>query len=518
MIKIYLNRFLKGSFYILFAVLLWIVLKEIDLDRYSSAEFENFRNVLKILFYIYMISIAIGVFLSPKNPSSIISWLMVFVAFPFWGFLMYLFFGRSFNKSISAKRKAKFRTQQFRTNIRAQKGSVKNEVEVNKIMKEYKRLIMLLLNNSESLVYNYNESEIFSDGYQLFDSLIQDILSAKHSINLEYFIIKSDETGNILKDALIKKARDGVEVRILYDGVGSFRLDKEYINELKSHENVKIEPFSPVILPSISRELNYRNHRKIAVIDSKIAYIGGMNIGDEYRGLNTKFKYWKDTHLRIKGEAVVGCQRCFMMDWAFATDEILEEEKFTAPSDVKNYQPMQIAIGGPDTKWESMLQAFISLISGAKENIRIITPYLVPDKSIVDALRTAALSGVNVEIIIPDKPDHFFAYWATRSNIKPLIDSGVKVYEYKRGFIHSKTIVVDESVSTIGSTNLDYRSLEINFEINAFIYDADTAIKLKEIFINDLKESEQIEPRVFAKRPFYQKILEGFGKIVSPLQ
>ncbi len=306
MFKIYLNRFLKGTFYVIVAVILWLILKEIDLDRFSSSEFENFRTVFKILFYIYMISIAISVFLSEKNPSSIISWLMVFVAFPFWGFLMYLFFGKSFNKSLSAKKKAKFKNQRFKTNVRAQKAFIKSDVEVSEIMKEHKRLVTLLLNNSESLIYNYNESQIFTDGYKLFDCLIQDIMSAKHSINLEYFIIKSDKTGEILKKALIEKARDGVEIRVLYDGVGSFRLNSQYIHELNTHNNIQMKAFSPVIIPAISRELNYRNHRKIAVIDGEIAYIGGMNIGDEYRSLNTRFKYWKDTHIKILGDDLEG--------------------------------------------------------------------------------------------------------------------------------------------------------------------------------------------------------------------
>ncbi len=515
--RVSFRSFLRAAMFISLGIISWWTLNYFGMLRISEKDYRSFKLLIKVIFSVYLFTIGVGIFLKNKNPSSTISWLIVFIEFPIWGFLMYLMFGRSFNRERIAKLKAKFRTEKFKTNVKEQQKYIEREIEKNPIIISHKKLAKLLLKNSESLIFKNNKTKVFTCGEKQFQSLIKDIRNAKHHINLEYFIIKDDKTGVALKNALISKAQQGVEVRVLYDAVGSFRLKNKYIQKMKKY-GIKFEPFLPVLFPTFGRELNYRNHRKIVVVDGSIAYIGGMNIGDEYRGINPRFESWRDTHMRIEGDAVAACQRCFMMDWAFATGEFLSEDKYIRTSPVNYYQPMQIAICGPDTKWESIMQAFLSLISSAHDNIRITTPYLIPDKSIMDALKTAALSGVNVEIIIPAKPDHFFAFWATRSNLKPLVESGVKVYQYTKGFIHSKTIVIDSAITTIGSTNLDYRSMELNFEINAFIYDEDMARTMEKIYVEDLAKAERITLQELKDRPFYHRIFEAFGKIVSPLQ
>jgi cardiolipin synthase len=270
--------------------------------------------------------------------------------------------------------------------------------------------------------------------------------------------------------------------------------------------------------PIFGRELNYRNHRKITVIDGKVGYIGGMNIGDEYRGHSEQLGYWRDTHMRLYGEGVMGLQHYFLMDWAFVSHQLLVDEDYLAIDHPDEEALVQVAASGPDTDWEIILQAYFTMIATAKTRIWITTPYLVPEDSVMSGLITAALSGVDVRIIIPSKPDHFLVYWATRANLENLLRSGVKIYTYEKGFIHSKTMIVDHGVASVGTANLDIRSLEINFEINAFLYGEKEIKQLSDDFEEDLCDSIQIEYVDYLQRSRGQRVLEAIGRLVSPLQ
>ena len=358
---------------------------------------------------------------------------------------------------------------------------------------------------------------VLTNGLSKFNRLFSAIRAAKDHVHLEYFIIKEDVIGNELRDLLIEKAAEGVRIRVIYDDVGSVELSKKFIMSLKN-AGVEVYAFFKVPLPIFTRDLNYRNHRKIAIVDGNVGFVGGLNIGDEYIGSSDKFEFWRDTHLEIRGEAVYSLQTIFLNDLNYVSGQDVQGARFYPEIDVVKTSLVQIAASGPDSEWKCILQAFYKMISNAVDKIWITTPYLVPEESIMMGLKTAALSGIDVKIIIPSQPDHFFVYWASQANIQKLLEAGVKIYRYKNGFIHSKIMIVDRLAATVGTANLDIRSMEINFEVNAFLYDVDVIARLEEDFLQDLEESVLYDLEVFKKRKLHHKFLEAMGRLVSPLQ
>jgi cardiolipin synthase len=495
-------------------VLLFVLAKRARL--FDWEDFVFFRSVLKGGLSLYVFILGFYIFYDNRNPHKTISWLLILVASPLLGFFFYLIFGRSFRKRKISQTKHIFtrNTMEKWAGIQVAMVDVIGVFNRNLVSK---RLVNLLLNNSKSPFFLRNRIAIYKDGDSFFEMFLQDIQEAKHHIHMEYFIIRNDHIGNIVKDLLIKKAQEGLEVRLIYDSVGCWRLSKTYLNALKEG-GVQVFPFLPMVFPIFGRELNYRNHRKITVIDGKIGYIGGMNIGDEYRGHSKHLGFWRDTHMRLYGEGVMGLQHYFLMDWAFVSHQLLIDEEYLAIEHPDEEALVQIAASGPDTDWEIILQAYFTMIATAKTRIWITTPYLVPEDSVMSGLVTAALSGVDVRIIIPSKADHFLVYWATRANLEKLLRSGVKIYTYEKGFIHSKTMIVDHGVASVGTANLDIRSLEINFEINAFLYGENEIKQLSDDFEGDLKDSTQIEYEEYLKRSRGQRVLEAIGRLVSPLQ
>lgn len=478
--------------------------------------FGQFASLFRVSFNLLLLFTGITIFMKSEDPSVTISWLIVLITLPVLGFLMYLIIGRSFRKERKSKAKKELNTKYMEEDMLFTSEVVKytkfhNNGNINS------RLVTLLQNNSTAPLCINNDSKIYTDGNIQFEDMINDIKSARSHINVEYYIIKDDETGRAFMSSLCERLKAGVRVRLIYDDVGSMRLDDSFFNEFKRLGG-EAHPFLPVMFPAMTRSLNYRNHRKICVIDGCTAYIGGMNIGDEYRGRNLYFKFWRDTHMRIVGDSVRYIDRCFALDWLFVSNKEIEEKALCSPEDVKNVSPMQIVSSGPDSEWESIMQAFLLMISSAEKSIKITSPYFVPEKSIIDALKTAALSGVEVDIIIPDKPDHFFVFWATRANIQTLLEAGVTIHEYTGGFIHSKMIVVDGVIASVGTANFDMRSLRLNFEINAFIYDAELAGEVERCFDEDLKNSTPIKLDAYNQRGFKYKVLESVGRLVSPLQ
>ncbi len=479
-------------------------------------DLQTFSTLMKGLLSLYLFGIGFFIFYENPNPHRTLAWLLVLMAFPILGFIFYLSFGRSFRKRKISETKRLFMRSALDKRADVQAAMVPI-VETFSAHLVNERLVHLLLNNSNSPFFLHNEIDIYPDGDAFFNALLADIRQAKHHIHLEYYIVRHDRIGLELQEALLERHRAGVEVRFIYDSVGCWRLSKAYIETFK-RGGVACYAFLPMAFPIFGRELNYRNHRKLTIIDGSIGYIGGNNIGDEYRGMNPTMGYWRDTHLRISGEAVMGLQHHFLMDWAFVSHELLVEREYLNIAETTKQSLVQIAASGPDTDWEIIAQAYFSMIATAKWRIWINTPYLVPDDSIMMGLETAALSGVDVRIIIPEKPDHLLVYWATRANLEKLLKAGVKIYRYQKGFIHSKTLIVDASVASVGTANLDFRSLEINFEINAFLYGADEITKLSEAFALDLEDSVEVDYQTHCARSKGQRVLEALGRLVSPLQ
>ncbi len=484
----------------------------------SVSNFDIIIGYIGSVFTLYTVFIAALIFMENKDPSKTVAWLLILFLVPIIGFIFYLFLGQNVRKKAMFKKKKGRDFAYFEYIASIQREAIKDKALFEGDESFVKRrLISLILNSAKAPFTVNNSSIILTNGEETYDAIMNAINSAKEHIHLEYFIIKDDQIGSKVKKVLIEKARQGVKVRIIYDSVGSWRLGKDYIEDMKE-VGIEIHPFLPVYFPVLSRELNYRNHRKIIVIDGKIGFLGGLNIGDEYLGKNSYLGFWRDTHLKIEGEAVYGLQNIFLMDWLFVTKEKIEFNSCYFPKlEYYGEQLIQITGSGPDSDWESIMQAYFSIISSAEDRIWINTPYLVPDESIMMALKTAALSGIDVQIIIPNKPDHKTVFWASMANVEELLRAGVKIHKYTKGFTHAKLLMVDGVAASIGTANLDIRSFLLNFEVNAFIYDKEIVYRLEKDFLIDIEDSVEISIEEHLKRPLIEKVKESTGRLLSPL-
>lgn len=475
-------------------------------------------TVTAILVLNIFLAIAL-IFLERRDATSTWAWLMVLFFIPFIGFFIYLMLGRRFREK-----------HLFRWEGRSKIGIdqlIKYQIEAiedntldfrHKETKKHKDMINLHLRNNDAVLTQDNDVQVFNDGAAKFSALIDDLENAKDHIHFQYYIIRLDNLGKRLLDVLIQKAKQGVQVRLLYDDMGSRSVHKRHFKELIRHGG-QVEAFFPSILPLINPRLNYRNHRKIVVIDGRIGYIGGFNVGDEYLGLKKRFGYWRDTHLRIEGSALHPIQTRFILDWnqASANQDIEYNDIFFPIIPQKGTVSMQIVSSGPDSEWEQIKDGYLKMIFRAEKYIYIQTPYFIPDISFLDALRIACLSGVDVRIMIPNKPDHIFVYWATYANVGNLLKAGAKIYIYENGFLHSKQIVIDDEVSTVGTANIDVRSFKLNFEVNAFIYDRDKSHELAELFEQDMLLSTELTSDIYNRRSTIIKLKESIANLISPI-
>ncbi|WP_309485101.1 cardiolipin synthase [Alkalibacter rhizosphaerae] len=473
---------------------------------------------LSLVLVINIILTFIIIFLERKNPQSTYAWLLLLWMIPAVGFVFYLFFSQNLTRRKIFKISS---TERALTNtiIQQQKRDLtEQDKEMNDITWDnYGDMIQFHQNLSDAIYTDDNRVEIFTDGEEKFSTLLKDIAEAKDHIHMQYFIFKSSSLADRIMEALKAKALQGVEVRLLFDDMGAIFLKRIDFQDLKD-SGVKVARFFPSRIKYINLKANYRNHRKVTVIDGKIGYIGGFNVGDEYLGLDLKMGYWRDTHLRLEGSAVYELQVRFFMDWRASHGEELVLNSHFMPDIEKNGEVgLQIVSSGPDDPNEQIKQGYLKMIHAAKSYIFIQTPYFVPDQSILEALRIAAKSGVDVRIMIPNKPDHLFVYWATFSYVGELLGYGAKIYVYDNGFLHAKTIVVDDQVASVGTCNFDIRSFSLNFEVNAFIYDQNVCYKLKEIFIEDMKKSIRINENRYKSRPVTMKIKESISRLFSPI-
>lgn len=502
------------------AIIAFIAIVAIFFFEVHIIDFFNFLgSMISRFFVLYAVIVAIVIFLDNEDPYKTVSWILVLLMLPYIGIVFYILFGKNVNpKRIAIRKRESDKTNDERV-AESQLDMIDyfNLTNGDSRSKRYAKVVKLLLNNSQSLISINNDVEVLTNGVQTFSRILRALNEAKETIHLEYFIIKNDQLGNKIKDILIKKSHEGLTVRVIYDAVGSWKLGKQYKQELID-AGVLLYPFYPVAFPLITRELNYRNHRKIIIVDGNIGFLGGLNIGDEYLGKNKELGFWRDTHLQIIGESVISLQKIFINDWKFVSNETLDHPNLFKKSDFVGNCLLQIASSGPDSNWKNIHQAYFTLITTAREKIWIETPYLVPDDSLRMALKTAAISGIDVRIIIPNKPDHFFVYWASRDNIEGLLEAGIKIYTYERGFIHSKILLVDGLAASVGTANMDIRSFGINYEVNAFIYGEKTIQRLEEDFLLDLVDSKRVDYEEHLRRGIMDKTKEALGRLVSPMQ
>lgn len=469
--------------------------------------------LLNILLAVFVI------FIERRDASATWAWLLILFFLPIIGFIIYLFLGRQlksdnfYNLSQDEQSYQKHQVQKQMEQMEQRKVEGKTLAG-----DKYEQLLEMNLRASKSLISLNNRSLVLHDGKEKFRMLIEDINQAKEEINLQYYIIQRDSLGKKLLGALVERAKAGVKVRVLYDAVGSKSLKHKDFRELEEN-NGEVSVFFPNVLGIVNFRLNNRNHRKVTIIDGKIAYVGGFNVGNEYLGLVKKFGYWRDTHLRVEGDAVYHLQDRFILDWNYSRGENKDpDETFVyALHHIKEEAPMQIVTSGPNSNTEYLKNMLIKMIMTAKKDVYIQTPYFIPDKSFMDACKMALLSGVNVHIMIPGKPDHPFVMWASWSFLGQLLRYGADVYLYDGGFLHAKTVMVDHEIATIGTTNLDARSFRLNFEINALIYDEKTAVKLGSLFETDAASSRRLTQEEYAQRGVMVKIREGISSLLSPI-
>lgn len=473
---------------------------------------QKFELILSWFFIINSIISIITIILERKRPEKTIAWLLTFILFPPLGLILYIFLGRNWKRHKL--------NEEFSPYVKDLIYRVVKKINNG----DYYPLIKLIANNSDSPLFIDNDITIFSDGNDKFNALKEELKKAKHHIHMEYYIVKSDRIGNEIKDILIQKAREGVTVRFIIDRVGSIRASRKYINELKNAgvDLVQYSYFLAPLLKLINTQINYRDHRKIVVIDGKVGFVGGMNIGDEYLGKG-KLGYWRDLHIMVKGDFVLGLQAVFLD--AFWTIKKINGNEYRFGNEFDMYFPkpekakgqlMQILISGPDSEFPSIMHGMLKMIGMAKDHIYITTPYFIPTECIIESLKVAALSGIDVRIVFPGKYDHFMVYYASRSYFAELLKFGIKIYFYKSdSFIHSKVMTIDGNITTVGTANMDIRSYELNYEVNAVIYDDGVTAQFENIFFEDIKNSRLITLEDYNNMPGTVRLIEDIARIFS---
>ena len=480
-----------------------------------------FTFLLIIGFILNLILAFIIIFLerNRRSATSTWAWLFVLLVLPLIGFVLYLFFGRTVSKRKMEKHNGK-ELNAFKQLIDDQIKSFDkhNYGTSNELVTTHHDLVRMLLMSQDGFLTENNQVDVFTDGHELFDQVIEDIYNAKHYIHLEYYTFELDGLGKRILDALETKLKEGLEVKLLYDDVGSKKVGLSKFKQFKALGG-EVEAFFASKFPLINFRMNNRNHRKIIVIDGQKGYIGGFNIGDDYLGLG-KLGYWRDTHFRIQGDAVDALQVRFILDWnsqAHRTQFEYDSKYFPKKDYGDGHTPLQIVASSPAEDWHQIEFGYTKMIMSAKKSIYLQTPYFIPDNAYINALKMAASTGVEVHLMIPCKPDHPFVYWATFSNAAALLDSGVHIHTYQNGFIHSKLCMIDDEVVSVGTANMDYRSFELNFEVNAFVYDKTIAQQLKKAYQEDIKKSKLLTKEKYNQRSLKIKIKEDIAKLVSPI-
>lgn len=480
----------------------------------------NWLFLAEILYILIIIAVCLRIVYDTSSTSKTLAYLLLTIFFPVAGAVLYFVIGTNYRKRKLYSKKL-FQDEQLMLAVKRRifRESAETWREVKPEFRKYKKLFKLLLNSNWSSISSGNEVQILVNGEEKFPEVLKALKAAKNHIHMEYYIFEDEHIGNQIKDILIQKAREGVEVRFIYDDFGSRSIRKKLVPELLA-AGVKAYPFYKIFFMTLANRLNYRNHRKIIVIDGCIGFTGGINVSDRY--INHKNQpdalYWRDTHVKITGPGVYYLQYLFICDWNFCSDhELAPDKDFFRSDENKPGALVQIAASGPDSDDPTIMFALIKAIGLAEKDILITTPYFIPGETLLDALTVASMSGVKVKLLVPDKSDSRMVDFAARSYYGELLRAGVEIYRYKKGFVHSKTMVSDGLLSVIGTANMDHRSFELNFEVNSIIYDEEIGKQLTQIFYNDLKFAEKIDLEEWQKRTFFKELPEKLARLLSPL-
>ncbi len=474
--------------------------------------------MLTVVYVLFLLIVIVVIVRDKRDSTKALAWITVVSLIPFAGFVLYILFGRNHRKEKIFNRK-----ELSDIEMQLETLSTRQIYELNhrnfqqkKEIQDNKDIVTLLLNNNKSLLTARNKVTVLNNGEEKFPALIEALKNARDFIHMEYYIFKKDKLGRQIANILMDKAREGVEVRLIYDDVGSWGLSSKFVNRLK-RAGVQVHSFMPVVFPWFTSKVNYRNHRKIVVVDGRLGFTGGINIAKRYL-TGGKYGIWRDTHLMIEGEAVTSLNVVFLTDWYFVCGEKMTDyDKYFPEVSVEIETPVQIAASGPDSDWASIMQAFFAAMTRAKDHIYISTPYFLPNQAILTAIKVAALSGVDVRIMIPCHSDSKIVHCASKSFISELLEAKVKVYFYTKGFNHSKIVLIDGTFSSVGTANMDNRSFEDNFEVTAVMYDKNVTGILENYFLEDLANSEEVTKKEWDQRPVLYNLWDSFASLFSPL-
>ena len=485
----------------------------------------SIRGIIFLIYQVAVIATIIHVLMDNRQQAKTVAWALVIYFVPVVGIIGYIFFGANTRRERMVSR---------RSMDQLTKRSMLQFVEQKDLQlpQQHKQVIDLFVNEGFSLPFSGNRVEIMTSGYDFFPSLLRDIAQAASHIHIDVYIFEADALGCLIADALIAKSRQGVEVRIVYDDVGCWRVKDRFFEQMR-REGIEVEPFMPVRFPSFARRANYRNHRKLFVIDGRVGYIGGMNIAERYvKGVRSEElgarseelgvrNKWRDTMLRVEGRGVYSLQRAFLIDWYFVDRTLLSDRKYYPPSTLHLQSStllVQTVTSGPSSPYPEIMQGYVRIIMSARSYVYIETPYFLPTGAVLYALKAAAQAGADVRLLVPAKSDACLTDWASRSYLREAVEAGVKVGLYTGGFLHSKLMVCDNTIATCGSTNIDFRSFENNFEANMFIYDDGFARRMRQVFLDDESRSVLLSEQAGRMNPsFMARLLESLARLFSPL-
>jgi cardiolipin synthase len=486
-------------------------------------EHMNWLLFFEMIYLVILLLVCLRIIYDTRSTTKTLAYLLLAIFVPFAGMLFYFSFGINYRKRKMYSKKlmadddlsGKLREDIFKYSKHTFDHS-DPEVQSNR------ELAIMLVKDSLSPLTGNNEVKLLVNGEYKFPEVLNAIREARHHIHMEYYIYEDDKIGCAIADALIQKAKEGVTVRFIYDDFGSRAIRKRLVRRLKE-AGVHAFPFHKIIFIALANRLNYRNHRKIIVIDGSTAFVGGINVSDRYinnAGEPGKL-FWRDTHLRIDGPGVYYLQYLFLCDWNFCANDKLQPDAlfFPRPSALpfKGSKVVQIAASGPDSDTPTILFSLLQAINLATEEILITTPYFIPGESLLDALMVAALGGVSVKLLVPGISDSVLVNAAARSYYDDLLKAGVEIYLYTKGFVHAKTLVTDKKIAIVGTANMDYRSFDLNFEVNAIVYDRGVADELAAVFYADIANAKKIDPIVWESRSVWKQLLEKTARLVSPL-
>lgn len=469
-------------------------------------------NVFSAAFYILYFAVVLTtifvVILDNRNPVKTMAWILVLFFLPVVGLVFYLFFGRSTRREHLISRKGYSRLTKRPMAEYQSQVALHTPIEKLQLMNFFNKV-------NGALPFGGNKVTVYVDGASMLADLVRELYKARHHIHVEFYIFEDDAVGRLVRDVLVDKAHQGVKVRVMYDDVGCWKVDRSFYEQMLC-EGIEVMTFLKVRFPRFTGKVNYRNHRKLVIVDGKVGFIGGMNIAERYvKGV--PWGVWRDTHVKMEGKAVYGLQTAFLTDWYAMDRTLFTSEEYFPKMEPKGEAIAQVVTSDPVGEWRDIMQGVMMAVCSARQYFYIQSPYFLPEEEVKTALQTASLAGVDVRIMLPKRADTWLIHKGSLSYIGDMLKAGVKIYLYKKGFIHSKLMVSDDSFSTIGSTNMDFRSFEHNFEANAFFYDRDTALALKEIFLADQKSCMLLTQKMWNMRSWKNKVTESVVRLLSPL-